>query len=429
MRIVWHMPTLRRKACGLSARALALAKRLGRYGNAITFVVDRDKTDVTNDQIEGMPLRRVSVGTWRPVHWCAQARARRRAAASAVRQMDTDHGLNHDLVISCQPEAVLAYAAVRNRRPVVYVCGGTTVLHDGADRTRQASLPAIRRLPYAVDRYLKRRNESQAFAAADMVVFDSLHTRELVIASYGAEAARCHTVHGGVDEDMFRQECEDVRSAARRRLGIRPGGIVVVWTGRLSPEKNVGLLLRSLPHCRPRPDRVLLVGDGPERDVLVDLSDALGLDDIVEFTGEHDDVRPFLRAADIFAFPSCGESFGGALVEAMACGLASVALRPDGRGVCNANLEIIEHNRCGLLVDPPTPAAFAEALDHLARDDGRRRRFGAAGRERARRHFTWEAGARRLNELISELTQPETRPRIRAKEVNAEAYVVTGLGR
>jgi glycosyltransferase involved in cell wall biosynthesis len=119
--------------------------------------------------------------------------------------------------------------------------------------------------------------------------------------------------------------------------------------------------------------------------------------------GEVADVRPFLRAADIFAFPSRGESFGGALVEAMSCGLACVGLRSDGRGVSTANSEIIEHGRCGLLVDRPEPAAFAAALDDLARDGGRRGLFGEAGRRRACERFTWAAGGRRLNEIISKL--------------------------
>ena len=82
---------------------------------------------------------------------------------------------------------------------------------------------------------------------------------------------------------------------------------------------------------------------------------------MVEFGGEHDDVRPFLHAADIFAFPSRGELSGGALIEAMACGLACVALWPDGHGVRTVNAEITEHGRSGLLIDRPTPEAPAAA--------------------------------------------------------------------
>ncbi len=104
MKIVWHMPTLRRRACGLSRRALALAARLVEHGHAVTFMVDRDKTDISGDRVDGMPLRRVSVAKRRPAHWCLQARTRSPAAASVVGQI----GSSHDLLISCQPEVVSA---------------------------------------------------------------------------------------------------------------------------------------------------------------------------------------------------------------------------------------------------------------------------------------------------------------------------------
>ena len=124
---------------------------------------------------------------------------------------------------------------------------------------------------------------------------------------------------------------------------------------------------------------------------------------VVRFTGEQVDVRPFLHAADIFAFPSRGESFGVSLVEAMACGLPCVALRPDNSGIRSASDEIIEHGRTGLLVDEPSPRAFAATLDLLALDGEGRRRCGEAGWARACEHFTWTAGARRLADLISKL--------------------------
>jgi len=402
MKIAWHMPTLRRTTCGLSIRALALAKRLClEHGHEITFVVDGSKTDIDGDRVEGMPLRRFSVSRHRPLHWCLQAGARRRAAESLVKRIDSDH----DVMISCQPEIVAAYAAKQNRRPVLYVCGGTTLLHDVSDRMRQASLSALRRLPFALDRCWKHRNESRAFIAADAVVFDSDQTRDLTTAAYGLNTDRLHAIHGGVDDTRFMPPDAIARRAARRRLGIADDGIVVVWTGRFSPEKNLGLLLRSLRHCRDMPDRVLLVGDGPTRHTLVKLAKELRLERVVQFTGEQADVRPFLHAADVFAFPSRGESFGGALAEAMSCELACVALRPDGRGIRNANCEIIEHGRCGLLVDRPDPEAFASALDAMVSEADDRRRLGQAARRRACERFTWAAGSRRLNKLVTALAR------------------------
>ena len=423
MRILWHMPTLRRRGCGLSIRAIELAKRLHIHGHLITFVVEQDKTDIADAEIEGMPLIRTVVPKRRPLHWCLQARSRREAARWLVQHVLAGHGPAHDLMISCQPEVVAAYTDQPERRPVVYVCVGTTLLHDAAEQAAQRALPVARRLPFALDRRLKHVNEAAAFTTADAMVFDSNQTRELVIAAYGAAPGRSHTIYGGVDENHFRPPTPAERRAARETLGISENGYVVVWTGRLSPEKNLELLLRAVACCRTRPERVVLVGDGPLKTELVQLavSERLGgslmpdagagdgpalrgsRGSVVEFVGDQADVRPFLHAADVFAFPSRGESFGGAMVEAMACGLACVALRPDGRGVRTANAEIIEHQQSGLLAAEPTPQAFAAGIELLGVDADLRRRLGRAAQARAREHFTWAVAARKLGDLISKL--------------------------
>jgi len=398
--ITWHMPTLRGDSCGLSTRALALAEQLLPRGHYVDFVVDETKTDLTGNAIGALPLRRLRVPSAKAPHWSLQASAKRRNADAIARKI----GRNHDVLISCQPEVVSAYADVFGRRPLIFVCGGTTLLHDAADRAEQPSLGPSARLAFALDRYLKNCNETNAFTAADVTVFDSASTRSLAVARYRLDPGRCFVVHGGVDLDAFRQPDDQARRQARTTLGIPDTDCVVAWTGRMSPEKHVGLLVRAAAACHRRPSAVLLIGDGPLRDTLARRVRQTGLQDIVRFLGRQPDVRSFLHAADVYAFPSRCESFGGSLVEAMACGLACVAQRANGRIVRNASAEIIEHGRSGLLVDRPDPIEWAAALDRLAADRPLRRRLGAAARQRVERRFTWTAGGRRLAELIEGLT-------------------------
>lgn len=401
MKIVWHMPTLRAHSCGLSIRALRLAGGLRERGCHVTFVAPADKTDITGDSIEGMPVRRIALERARALHWCLQARRRAKAARLMARRIGTDW----DVMISCQPEVVEAYARLTMRPPVVFVCGSSTLLHEGAEQSEQSRLRLLARLPYAIDRLLKRRNERRAVAAADLVVFDSLQTRDRVIADYNMPPTSGHTVHGGVDAAVFQPADHAERQAARVRLGLDPDGVVVVWTGRLSPEKNLELLIKSLPRCRRRPRSVLVVGSGPKGEELARLAKDLDLGNTVQFVGEQEDVRPYLHAADIFAFPSRSESFGGALVEGLACGLPAVGLRPDGRTIRNANCEIIEHGRAGLLVDAPRPGDFAAALDRLTDDAGMREECGAAGRRWVAENFTWNRAAVQFSELVSTLAK------------------------
>lgn len=421
MKIAWHMPRLRRTCCGLSIRALRLADGLRQHGHEITFFVAREKTESQGDSIEGFALRRIGAPSQRPMHWSLQSQARRRSAAMMASQIDIDH----DLMISCQPEFVDAYRRRHCDRPLVFICGGTTLLHDEADRQRARIQSRSGQAFAAVDRMLKHRNEKAGFRRADAVVFDSDATRKLAIREYALEAEKCHTIHGGVHADDFSPPSESDRKAARRQLELADAARIVVWTGRLSPEKNLGLLLQALRLCQTKPDLVLIVGDGPSRDELLSLRDRLGLASYVAFSGERADVRPFLHAADLFVFPSRGESFGGALVEAMACGLACIALRPDGAAIRTASLEIIEHDKSGWLVEGSDAPALAHAIDRLMADHGKRVLLGQAAQRRAESRFSWRHAATKLNELLFEIVSPKAP----GKPASGFRLVETALGR
>jgi glycosyltransferase involved in cell wall biosynthesis len=95
----------------------------------------------------------------------------------------------------------------------------------------------------------------------------------------------------------------------------------------------------------------------------------------VVFTGHVADVAPYLRASDIFAFPSQFEGLGISLVEAAACGLACIGSRTGGI------VDVIEHGRSGLLTEPGDVVGLTDAILRLARDPERARR---SARRRAR---------------------------------------------
>jgi len=150
-------------------------------------------------------------------------------------------------------------------------------------------------------------------------------------------------------------------------------GPFVVGLGRLAREKGFDLLLRAFALCAPRHHgwSLVLVGDGPERAALADLAAELGLAARVRFTGLVPDPGRIVRRAALFVMPSRYEGFPNALLEAMACGLAVIAVDcPSGPR------EIVDHERNGLLVPPEDPKALAAAMDRLMADEAVRRRLG-----------------------------------------------------
>ena len=140
-----------------------------------------------------------------------------------------------------------------------------------------------------------------------------------------------------------------------------------------------------MPHVR-----LLVVGDGPERDALTALAHEMAVD--VVFAGRVDDdaLPAYFQWSDIVSSPALGgESFGIVLLEAMACGVPIVASRIDGY-VGLAGLA-----DCGPLVPPGDASALAAALIPLLADAALRRSVGARGAVAARQYH-WPVLAERL---------------------------------
>lgn len=132
------------------------------------------------------------------------------------------------------------------------------------------------------------------------------------------------------------------REDTRRRLGIPSDADVVAWSGRLHPVKNVGLLLSGLQQL---PEWwLLIIGDGPERDILEDQAKDLKVDHRVKFAGEVSDVPRYLEAADVYCMVSLWEGLPAALMEAMAMGLPVVAPR------VGAIPDLIDDGESGILL-------------------------------------------------------------------------------
>jgi len=125
------------------------------------------------------------------------------------------------------------------------------------------------------------------------------------------------------------------RQAARERLRF-PWKRIVLFTGRLSAEKNLPTLIEAMPSVlRIYPDsHLLLVGDGGAfRNVEPDLRrqvTALGLQESVHFVGRVSNVFDYLLAADLFVLPSSSEGMSNSLLEAMVAGLPIIASRIPG---------------------------------------------------------------------------------------------------
>lgn len=206
---------------------------------------------------------------------------------------------------------------------------------------------------------------------------------------------RCEVIPYGIALGEF-EECDP---AAVGRLRELYGPRVVISVGRLVYYKGFEYLIRAMTQVQAK---LLIIGDGPLRANLQELTASLNLADKVIFAGEiqNQNVVPYYHAADLFALASVArsEAFGIVQIEAMAAGLPVVNTGLDS-GVPFVSL----HQHTGLTVPPSDVNALAVAINRLLDDRPLRQRFAAAARVRARNEFSLETMTARTLELYDKI--------------------------
>jgi len=244
----------------------------------------------------------------------------------------------------------------------------------------------------------------------------------------GLPAERCTVIPNGFDPRIFDVRQIDRRALWRRHLieepqGWRPGGEagsvayadgdleavengpVLLFVGRYTAVKRIGLLIDAFARARDRFDRraaLVLLGGFPgewEGEHPLEAIERTGAQDVF-LAGWHDHAAlpDFFAASDVVVLPSVREQFGQVLVEGMACGLPAVAVDAHGPG------EIVADGETGWLVPPDDETALAAALIEAVNDPEERRRRGEAARAGARERYSWPALAARVAALYRSLS-------------------------
>ena len=230
-------------------------------------------------------------------------------------------------------------------------------------------------------------------ADARFVIAISDYNRRLLLDR--RSAARVEVVHCGVDIERY----------AWRGLGERAADRVVCVASLFEKKGHLDLIDALALLAERRPGVVLeLVGDGPERDRIVERARERGVVERVSLLGARpsEDVRATLAQARAFALPSIRlpsgrmEGIPVALMEAMAGGVPVVATRISGIP------ELVEDGVTGLLVEPHDPTGLATALDRLLGDDAFAEGLALNGRRVVERSFNLALEARRLGDLFAE---------------------------
>ena len=152
----------------------------------------------------------------------------------------------------------------------------------------------------------------------------------------------------------------------KSKLGFHDHHKVLIFVGRLGLEKNVYFLLDSFKkiHAAVPNTKLLVIGDGPERDGMRDKATQLDLKDDVVFTGyvNHDDVFRAFAISELFLFPSKTETQGLSIVEGFAKGIPSICIKAMGVE------DVLDNNKGGFLTEDSLED-YSEKAISLLKDD------------------------------------------------------------
>jgi len=214
-------------------------------------------------------------------------------------------------------------------------------------RTRHVAVPVPND---RATRWLYRR-------ATARVVTTSSALREQLIRDNGISPERIDSVPTGIDPREF--ERLD-RARARAGLGLPSAAPLIGIVATLRSWKGHRYLVEALSRLKHGDAKLLIVGDGPQRDALQAQVAALGLVDRVIFAGQRDDVVPWLAAMDVFVLPSyANEGVPQALVQAMFAGIPCVTT--DAGGIP----EIARDGDTATIVAKQDSVALAEGIDRV----------------------------------------------------------------
>lgn len=278
-----------------------------------------------------------------------------KAARQLLYSMDIAH-VHHPFVSG---SLAMRYCVPRNI-PIVFTN------HSRYDLITQAYIPI---LPESVGDAALKAYLSPFYRACDLVIVPSKSMLKILEEHFGL-ISPIEVIPNGLDLTPYRSVSQPVDRAL---FGFSDDHVISVYVGRLSPEKNLSLLLRAFYGMAMIYDhvRLLFVGDGVERENLENQIKHMNISSKVYFTGmiDYQHIPSYLAACDIFVTPSSSETFGLSTIEAMAAGLPVLGMDAPG------SRDIIEDGISGFITSDDVDVVTAK-LVYLSTNHEQRKKMG-----------------------------------------------------
>jgi len=286
---------------------------------------------------------------------------------------------------------------------VIWMCNDVPNLHEKSQQADSigAIRAAVHRLYYLYDRAQNRK--------VDLTMFLSRFAESGFKAIYSGRTA---VVRSGADPARFTPGGD--RKKIRDRFGYQPDEFVLLWLGIFMPHRRLQDAIEALSQPALRGTKVKLLLAGSEHafpeyfNSLKELTVKLGVSEQVVFAGKVEDteMRDFYCACDAFIFPNENQTWGLAVLEAMACG------RPVLVSTGAAVHEVLTDREDAILFPARDPVSLAEKIKMLINAPALRDEIAQRGMQLVREKYNYDRFARDVSGLCSELL--EKKPTLRS---------------
>jgi glycosyltransferase involved in cell wall biosynthesis len=356
------------QAGGAEVHLEEILKRLVQYGHQVDLLCSNFPDGGKTDNTDGISIYRR--GSRFNFNW---------VAPFALRQLISAN--RYDAVIE-DINKIPFYSSLYQNLPTLVV-----IPHLFADTIFQEINFVLGTYIYLFEKPVPMIYKSKRFMVISKSTADEVEKR-------GIPRGNIDVVECGIDKEVYRFD-PSIQKFETPTL---------IYIGRLKKYKNVETTIKAMPLIRKNvPNaRLVIIGSGDHQPDLQRLTEAMGLNDVVEFKGfiKQDEKVNYLRRAHISVYPSLKEGWGLTNIEANACGTAVLAARVEGLR------DSVDEGNSGLLFEFGNVDAFAALATKMLGSDELRKSLEMGGLRWAA-NFSWDKAARATEDIIKRIVTPQ----------------------
>lgn len=243
--------------------------------------------------------------------------------------------------------------------------------------------------------YMMRRRSMLLDADAFILTNDGTAADKFA-KKFGVPNEKIFFLKNGIKKDV------DLKKDEALRNELAPNGeYIVISVSRLSNSKQVDLIIKMMPNLvKELPVKLVIIGDGGQRDYLEKLAVDLGVNEYVSFLGakKQSEVYKYLNISDLFVSMNYLSSMSNPVFEAMICGKVVIALNK------GTTTDLICHGENGLIIEESELDKLPIVADEILKDEKKRLELGANARKYMMRNWpTWEERVKQELDIIEHL--------------------------